>query len=93
VQLLKPLLAVALTAYFVPLLAPLVTFGTLAQNLPGTINTQIGSLIAAVTALLAFRRVTIYPGRHSVLPRPYCSDRGQIIAAPCCWLAMSPQSA
>jgi lipopolysaccharide/colanic/teichoic acid biosynthesis glycosyltransferase len=65
VQLLKPLLAVALTAYFVPLLAPLVTFGTLAQNLPGTINTQIGSLIAAVTALLAFRRVTIYPGTRA----------------------------
>jgi lipopolysaccharide/colanic/teichoic acid biosynthesis glycosyltransferase len=65
VQLLKPLLTVALTAYFVPLLAPLVTFGTLAQNLPGTINTQIGSLIAAVTALLAFRRVTIYPGTRA----------------------------
>jgi lipopolysaccharide/colanic/teichoic acid biosynthesis glycosyltransferase len=65
VQLLKPLLAVALSAYFVPLLAPLVTFGTLAQNLPSTINTQIGSLIAAVTALLAFRRVTIYPGTRA----------------------------
>jgi lipopolysaccharide/colanic/teichoic acid biosynthesis glycosyltransferase len=65
VQLFKPLLVVALTAYFVPLLAPLVTFGTFAQNLPGTINTQIGSLIAAVTALLAFRRVTIYPGTRA----------------------------
>lgn len=62
---LRSLLAVALTSYFVPLLAPLVTFGTLAQGLPGTINTQIASLISALTALFLYRRVTIYPGTRA----------------------------
>ena len=52
----------SLTAYVVPLFAPFVTDHTFAQNLPSTFNTQIGSLIAAVTALFLFRRVTIYPG-------------------------------
>jgi lipopolysaccharide/colanic/teichoic acid biosynthesis glycosyltransferase len=61
----RSLLAVALTSYFVPLLAPLVTFGTLAQSLPGTINTQIASLISSLTALFLYRRVTIYPGTRA----------------------------
>ncbi|MEG3123119.1 sugar transferase [Sphingomonas sp. GB1N7] len=61
----RSLLAVALTSYFVPLIAPLVTFGTLAQNMSGTINTQIASLISAVTALFLFRRVTVYPGTRA----------------------------
>ena len=62
---LKPLLAVALTAYIVPLAAPLISSGSLTRDLPGTGNTQLASLIAAVTALLAFRRVTIYPGTRA----------------------------
>ncbi|WP_236697433.1 sugar transferase [Sphingomonas sp. Leaf357] len=61
----RSLIAVALTSYFVPLIAPLVTFGTLAQNMSGTINTQIASLISAVTALFLFRRVTVYPGTRA----------------------------
>lgn len=65
VRLLKPLLMVALVAYFVPLVAPLIASGTLSQNLPGTFNTQLTSLIAAVVALLIFRRVTIYPGTRA----------------------------
>lgn len=65
VRWLKPLIVVALTAYLVPLAAPLVTSGSLTQNLPGTINTQIGALVGAVTALLVFRRVTIYPGTRA----------------------------
>lgn len=65
VRLLKPLLAIALTAYFVPLLAPLIAFGTFTRDLASTSNSQFTSLIAAVTALLAFRRVTIYPGTRA----------------------------
>lgn len=56
------LLGVVLAAYFLPLLAPLVTFGTFSTNLAGTWNSQVASLIAAVAALFAFRRVTMYPG-------------------------------
>ncbi|WP_242097956.1 sugar transferase [Sphingomonas sp. CROZ-RG-20F-R02-07] len=65
VRLLKPLLAVAATAYFVPLVAPLLASGTLTRDLPGTANTQITSLVAAIIALLAFRRVTLYPGTRA----------------------------
>ena len=64
-RVLKPLLIIALTAYFVPLLAPFSINGTLAQNLSSTINSQFSSLIAAVTALFAYRRVTIYPGTRA----------------------------
>ncbi|MDQ2762515.1 MAG: sugar transferase [Pseudomonadota bacterium] len=59
------MLAIAFTSYFGPLIAPLITFGTLAQNLSGTINTQFASLVAAVTALFLFRRVTVYPGTRA----------------------------
>jgi lipopolysaccharide/colanic/teichoic acid biosynthesis glycosyltransferase len=65
VRLLKPLLVIALAAYFMPLIAPLVTFGTFSQELASTPNTQITSLAAAVAALLLFRRVTIYPGANA----------------------------
>ncbi len=65
VRLLKPLLVVALTAYVVPLAAPLMTSGTLSLNLSSTGHTQLTSLIAAVTALLVFRRVTVYPGARA----------------------------
>nr|WP_198526649.1 hypothetical protein [Sphingomonas melonis] len=64
-RLLKPLLVVGIVAYGVPLLAPLVTSGTLALWLPNTTNTQVTSLIAAIVALLIFRRVTIYPGARA----------------------------
>jgi lipopolysaccharide/colanic/teichoic acid biosynthesis glycosyltransferase len=64
-RLLKPLVAIALTAYFVPLLAPLVTFGTFSSDLASTGNSQLTSLLAAVAALLGFRRVTIYPGTRA----------------------------
>ena len=56
------LVGVTLASFFVPLLAPLVTFGTLSTDLSGTWNSQVASLIAAVAALFAFRRVTMYPG-------------------------------
>nr|WP_277923216.1 MULTISPECIES: sugar transferase [unclassified Sphingomonas] len=61
----SPLLLIAMAGGIVPLGAPLVTFGSLAQNLPGTINTQLGSLIAAVMAFLVLRRVTVYPGTRA----------------------------
>lgn len=61
----RSVIAVSLTAYFVPLLAPLATDHTLARNLASTFNTQIASLIAAVMALFMFRRVTIYPGTRA----------------------------
>ncbi len=61
----KPLVLVALTAYCVPLISPLITAGTLSLDLASTVNTQLTSLIAAVVALLVFRRVTIYPGARS----------------------------
>jgi lipopolysaccharide/colanic/teichoic acid biosynthesis glycosyltransferase len=64
-RLLKPLLVIALVAYGVPLLPPLVASGTRVLGLPNTTNTQITSLVAAVVALLIFRRVTIYPGARA----------------------------
>jgi lipopolysaccharide/colanic/teichoic acid biosynthesis glycosyltransferase len=65
VRLLKPLLVIALVAYLVPLIAPLVTFGTLSLERASTTNTQATSLVAAVLALLLYRRVTIYPGSRA----------------------------
>jgi len=65
VRLLKPLVAVGLAAYVVPLLGPLVTFGSLSEKQESTANTQAISLVAAVLALLLFRRVTIYPGARA----------------------------
>ena len=62
---LKPLVLVALTAYCVPLISPLIVAGTLSLDLASTVNTQLTSLIAAVVALLVFRRVTIYPGARA----------------------------
>lgn len=61
----KPLVLIALAAYFVPLVSPLIASGTLSLDLSSTINTQLTSLIAAVVALLVFRRVTIYPGARA----------------------------
>ncbi|RXD02161.1 sugar transferase [Sphingomonas sp. UV9] len=65
VRLLKPLLTVALAAYFVPLVSPLIASGSLSLNLPSTVNTQLTSLVAAIVALLVFRRMTIYPGARA----------------------------
>ena len=65
VRLLKPLVAVAVTAWFVPLIGPLITFGIWSDHLPSTSNTQFTSLAAALVALLAFRRVTVYPGTRA----------------------------
>lgn len=65
VRLLKPLATIAVVSYFVPLVAPLIASGTLSRNISGTFNTQLTSLIAAVTALLVFRRVTLYPGARA----------------------------
>ena len=65
VRLLKPLVLVALTAYCFPLISPLIVAGTLSLDLASTVNTQLTSLIAAVVALLVFRRVTIYPGARA----------------------------
>ena len=56
---------VALASYFVPLISPLIASNTLSLDLPSTVNTQLTSLIAAVVALLVFRRVTIYPGARA----------------------------
>lgn len=56
---------VALASYFVPLVSPLLASDTLSLDLPSTVNTQLTSLIAAVVALLVFRRVTIYPGARA----------------------------
>lgn len=64
-RLLVPLVAVALVAFVLPLTATLLTDGTFSITLPGTWNTQVASAIAAVTALLAFRRVTMYPGARA----------------------------
>lgn len=71
VLLLVQLLGVSLASFFVPLLSPLVVAGTFGTNLPSTWNSQIASFIAAITALFAFRRVTMYPGARGfayVLP-------------------------
>jgi lipopolysaccharide/colanic/teichoic acid biosynthesis glycosyltransferase len=65
IRLLKLLVIVALVAYFVPLVAPFLTFGTLARSLPGTFNTQLTSLVAALVALFGVRRVTVYPGARA----------------------------
>ena len=65
VRLWKPLVLVALAAYCVPLISPLIASGTLSLDLASTVNTQLTSLIAAVVALLVFRRVTIYPGARA----------------------------
>lgn len=55
----------ASAAYLIPLVAPLITFGTLSLDRASTVNTQLTSLVAAVAALLVFRRVTIYPGTRA----------------------------
>jgi len=65
IRLVRPLFAVGMTAYLVPLVAPLVTFGDLSLDVASTPNTQAISLIAAVVALLLFRRVTVYPGARA----------------------------
>lgn len=65
VRLLKPLFLVAFAAYLIPLAAPVITFGTWSLHRASTVDTQLTSLIAAVTALLVFRRVTIYPGTRA----------------------------
>lgn len=65
VRLLTPLLVVGAVAYGVPLLPPLATSGIRVLDLPNTINSQITSLVAAVVALLIFRRVTLYPGARA----------------------------
>ncbi|MBH9538463.1 sugar transferase [Novosphingopyxis sp. YJ-S2-01] len=62
----QQLLAVALAAYLLPLIAPLILFGRLTRELQSTDNTQIASTIAASTALLIFRRVTAYPGARAL---------------------------
>lgn len=61
----RPLLAVGLAAYFLPLLSPLVVSGRFSRDVASTGNTELTSLVAAIVALLLFRRVTIYPGTRS----------------------------
>lgn len=58
-------LLIGLTAFFVPLLAPLLVSGMLTVNLAGTTNTQAASLVAAISALLMFRRISAYPGSRA----------------------------
>jgi lipopolysaccharide/colanic/teichoic acid biosynthesis glycosyltransferase len=65
VRVLKPLLLVALASYLVPLIAPWTTSGTADWDLPSTVNTQLTSVIAALAALFAFQRVTVYPGARA----------------------------
>jgi lipopolysaccharide/colanic/teichoic acid biosynthesis glycosyltransferase len=65
VRVLKPLLLVALASYLVPLIAPWTTSGTADWNLPSTVNTQLTSVIAALAALFAFQRMTVYPGARA----------------------------
>lgn len=60
-----PVLVLSATVYGIPLIAPLITSGTLARDLPSTGNTQITSLIAALAALLIFDRITAYPGTRA----------------------------
>lgn len=64
-HLLKPFVIIALAAYWIPLLAPLVSAGSFSRELASTSNTQWTSLIAALAALLTFRRVTVYPGTRA----------------------------
>ena len=54
--------AVAAAAFLIPLIIPYATGGLLALSLPNTWNSQVASLLAAVIALVAFRRLTVYPG-------------------------------
>ena len=54
--------ALGLTALLLPLVGPLIASGARSTGLLGTRVTQIASLLATMTALLAFRRVTAYPG-------------------------------
>ncbi|WP_029625235.1 sugar transferase [Sphingomonas sp. PAMC 26605] len=65
VRLLLPVLVLSGTSYAIPLIAPLITSGTLAGDLASTGNTQITSLIAALSALLIFHRITAYPGTRA----------------------------
>jgi lipopolysaccharide/colanic/teichoic acid biosynthesis glycosyltransferase len=65
VRVLKPLLLVALASYLVPLIAPWTTSGTADWDLPSTVNTQLTSVIAALAALFAFQRMTVYPGARA----------------------------
>lgn len=65
VRVLIPFVVVALTAYLVPLAAPLAVSGRLTRELASTDNTQITSLIAALLALFVFRRMTVYPGARA----------------------------
>jgi lipopolysaccharide/colanic/teichoic acid biosynthesis glycosyltransferase len=53
---------VGLTAMLLPLVMPLMLSGHFDTSLAGTRISQLASLIAAEVALLAFRRVTAYPG-------------------------------
>lgn len=64
-RLVLPVVVLATTSYAVPLIAPLITSGTLASDLASTENTQITSLIAAVSTLLIFHRITAYPGTRA----------------------------
>ena len=77
------LLVVALVAYFVPLVAPLLLFGDLTDQLASTSNSQATSLLAAVTALLIYRRVTVFPGARafSYIVPAYSTTFGIAVAA------------
>ena len=59
------LLCVAVASFFVPLVSPLIVSGQLTTELAGTWNSQMASLVAALAALLAVRRVTRYPGTRA----------------------------
>ena len=65
VRLLKPLIIVSISAYFVPLIAHFFTLSEFSFDSNSTYNSQITSAIAAVAALLGFRRITIYPGTRA----------------------------
>jgi len=53
---------IGLAAMLLPLLMPLITSGRFTTSLAGTRISQLSSCLAAEVALLAFRRVTAYPG-------------------------------
>jgi lipopolysaccharide/colanic/teichoic acid biosynthesis glycosyltransferase len=53
---------IGLAAMLLPLLMPLILSGNFTTSLAGTRISQLSSLLAAEVALLAFRRVTAYPG-------------------------------
>lgn len=65
-QLLKHLLALVPAAYFLPPIAPVLISGDLGNNLPSTLNSQITSVIATISALIIFRRITAYPGARAL---------------------------